>query len=219
MDVQERTDARGARARRARDGVRRLLRRVRRGAADSAARAPAFLETDPLDGLLLDDDVQWWSRPRPVSTSGGATTVFRIAMSDASAALGLRRDGGRIGVRTTRSSSWLHRYPPAGGTCIARAWAGVFNMNADAIRSSGGGVTGSARPVALRDTASCGPRQLAAQWRRSCSTASLRSTCRLTGSGASRTERRFGRSSFSEGGEPPPVHSKASPSRESCSLT
>ena len=143
---------------------------------------------------------------------------LRIAMADAEPRWGYAETVDET-VFADRIERLADRYPPAAGTRVARAWAGLYDMTPDAHPIIG--------PVGDGLYAACGfsghgfmqSPAVGRQSPRSCSKVRLRSTCRLTGSGASRTERRFGRSSFSEGGEPPPVHSNASPSRESCSLT
>ena len=128
VDVQERTDARelerdllviAAGAYSGEFGVELPIRPLAR----------QLLETDPLDGL--PDDL-----PMVVEAETGfhfrrRDDCLRIAMSDATARWGFEETVDES-VFDDRLERLAHRYPPAGGTRIARAWAGLYDMTPDA---------------------------------------------------------------------------------------
>ena len=128
VDVQERTDARelerdllviAAGAYSGEFGVELPIRPLAR----------QLLETDPLEGL--PDDL-----PMVVEAETGfhfrrRDDCLRIAMSDAAPRWGFEETVDES-VFADRLERLAHRYPPAAGTRIARAWAGLYDMTPDA---------------------------------------------------------------------------------------
>ena len=91
--------------------------------------ARQLLETDPLYGL--PDDL-----PMVVEAETGfhfrrRDDCLRIAMSDATPRWGFEETVDES-VFDDRLERLAHRYPPARGTRIARAWAGLYDMTPDA---------------------------------------------------------------------------------------
>jgi sarcosine oxidase subunit beta len=128
VDVQERTDARE---------LERDLLVIAAGAysGEFGAELPIrplarqLLETDPLDGL--PDDL-----PMVVEAETGfhfrrRDDCLRIAMADAAPRWGFEETVDES-VFSDRLERLAHRYPPAAGTRIARAWAGLYDMTPDA---------------------------------------------------------------------------------------
>jgi sarcosine oxidase subunit beta len=91
--------------------------------------ARQLLETDPIEGLperfpmVVESETGFHFRRRD--------DCLRIAMVDAEPRWGFEEtvDESVFGDRLERLA---HRYPPAGGTRIARAWAGLYDMTPDA---------------------------------------------------------------------------------------
>jgi glycine/D-amino acid oxidase-like deaminating enzyme len=91
--------------------------------------ARQLLETDPIEGL--PDDL-----PMVVEAESGfhfrrRDDCLRIAMADAVPRWGFEE---RVddSVFADRLERLAHRYPPAAGTRIVRAWAGLYDMTPDA---------------------------------------------------------------------------------------
>jgi sarcosine oxidase, subunit beta len=128
VDVQERTDARelehdllviAAGAYSGEFGVELPIRPLAR----------QLLETDPLEGL--PDDL-----PMVVEAETGfhfrrRDDCLRIAMSDPTPRWGFEETVDES-VFDDRLERLARRYPPAAGTRIARAWAGLYDMTPDA---------------------------------------------------------------------------------------
>jgi sarcosine oxidase subunit beta len=128
VDVQERTDARvlecdvlviAAGAYSGEFGVELPIRPLAR----------QLLETDPIVGL--PDDL-----PMVIEAETGfhfrrRDDCLRIAMSDAEPRWGFEESVDES-VFADRLERVAHRYPPAAGTRIARAWAGLYDMTPDA---------------------------------------------------------------------------------------
>jgi sarcosine oxidase, subunit beta len=128
VDVQERTDARelecdmlviAAGAYSGEFGVDLPIRPIAR----------QLLETDPIEGL--PDDL-----PMVVEAESGfhfrrRDDCLRIAMADAVPRWGFEETVDDS-VFADRLDRVVHRYPPAAGTRIARAWAGLYDMTPDA---------------------------------------------------------------------------------------
>jgi sarcosine oxidase subunit beta len=128
VDVQERTDARelerdllviAAGAYSGEFGVELPIRPLAR----------QLLETDPLEGL--PDDL-----PMVVEAETGFhfrrhDDCLRVAMADAAPRWGFEETVDES-VFADRLERLAHRYPPAAGTRIARAWAGLYDMTPDA---------------------------------------------------------------------------------------
>jgi sarcosine oxidase subunit beta len=91
--------------------------------------ARQLLETDALDGLpdnlpmVVEAETGFHFRRRD--------DCLRIAMSDATPRWGFEETVDES-VFDDRLERLAHRYPPAGGTRIARAWAGLYDMTPDA---------------------------------------------------------------------------------------
>jgi sarcosine oxidase subunit beta len=91
--------------------------------------ARQLLETDPIEGL--PDDL-----PMVVEAESGfhfrrRDDCLRIAMADVVPRWGFEETVDES-VFADRLERLAHRYPPAGGTSIARAWAGLYDMTPDA---------------------------------------------------------------------------------------
>jgi sarcosine oxidase subunit beta len=91
--------------------------------------ARQLLETEPLEGLL--DDL-----PMVVEAESGfhfrrRDDCLRIAMPDAEPRWGFEQTVDET-VFDNRIERLARRYPPAEGTSIARAWAGLYDMTPDA---------------------------------------------------------------------------------------
>jgi sarcosine oxidase subunit beta len=91
--------------------------------------ARQLLETDPIEGL--PDDL-----PMVVETESGfhfrrRDDCLRIAMADAVPRWGFEETVDES-VFADRLERLAHRYPPAAGTRIGRAWAGLYDMTPDA---------------------------------------------------------------------------------------
>jgi sarcosine oxidase subunit beta len=91
--------------------------------------ARQLLETDPIEGL--PDDL-----PMVVEAESGfhfrrRDDCLRIAMADAVPRWGFEETVDES-VFADRLERLAHRYPPAAGTRIARAWAGLYDMTPDA---------------------------------------------------------------------------------------
>jgi glycine/D-amino acid oxidase-like deaminating enzyme len=128
VDVQERTDARelerdmlviAAGAYSGEFGVELPIRPLAR----------QLLETDPLEGLpdalpmVVEAETGFHFRRRD--------DCLRIAMADAAPRWGFEETVDES-VFPDRLERLAHRYPPAAGTRIARAWAGLYDMTPDA---------------------------------------------------------------------------------------
>jgi sarcosine oxidase subunit beta len=88
-----------------------------------------LLETDPIEGL--PDDL-----PMVVEAESGfhfrrRDDCLRIAMADAAPRWGFEETVDES-VFADRLERLAHRYPPAAGTRIAHAWAGLYDMTPDA---------------------------------------------------------------------------------------
>jgi sarcosine oxidase subunit beta len=88
-----------------------------------------LLETDPIEGL--PDDL-----PMVVEAESGfhfrrRDDCLRIAMADAVPRWGFEETVDDS-VFADRLERLAHRYPPAAGTRIVRAWAGLYDMTPDA---------------------------------------------------------------------------------------
>jgi sarcosine oxidase subunit beta len=88
-----------------------------------------LLETDPIEGL--PDDL-----PMVVEAESGfhfrrRDDCLRIAMADAAPRWGFEESVDES-VFADRLERLAHRYPPAAGTRIAHAWAGLYDMTPDA---------------------------------------------------------------------------------------
>jgi len=128
VDVQERTDARelecdmlviAAGAYSGEFGMELPIRPLSR----------QLLETDPIEGL--PDDL-----PMVVEAESGfhfrrRDDCLRIAMADAVPRWGFEETVDES-VFADRLERLAHRYPPAAGTRIGRAWAGLYDMTPDA---------------------------------------------------------------------------------------
>ena len=91
--------------------------------------ARQLLETDPIEGLPGD-------LPMVVESESGfhfrrRDDCLRIAMTDAVPRWGFEETVDES-VFADRLERLAHRYPPAAGTRIARAWAGLYDMTPDA---------------------------------------------------------------------------------------
>jgi sarcosine oxidase subunit beta len=91
--------------------------------------ARQLLETDPIE--RLPDDL-----PMVVEAESGfhfrrRDDCLRIAMADAVPRWGFEETVDES-VFADRLERLAHRYPPAAGTRIARAWAGLYDMTPDA---------------------------------------------------------------------------------------
>ncbi len=91
--------------------------------------ARQLLETDPIEGLPED-------LPMVVEAESGfhfrrRDDCLRIAMADAAPRWGFEETVDES-VFADRLERLAHRYPPASGTRIARAWAGLYDMTPDA---------------------------------------------------------------------------------------
>jgi len=91
--------------------------------------ARQLLETDPIEGL--PDDL-----PMVVEAESGfhfrrRDDCLRIAMTDARPRWGFEETVDES-VFADRLERLAHRYPPAAGTRIARAWAGLYDVTPDA---------------------------------------------------------------------------------------
>ncbi|HEY8776488.1 MAG TPA: FAD-binding oxidoreductase [Gaiellaceae bacterium] len=91
--------------------------------------ARQLLETEPLDGLPGD-------LPMVIEAESGfhfrrRDDCLRIAMNDAEPRWGFEATVDES-VFSDRLERLAHRYPPATGTTIARAWAGLYDMTPDA---------------------------------------------------------------------------------------
>jgi len=91
--------------------------------------ARQLLETDPIEGL--PDDL-----PMVVEAESGfhfrrRDDCLRIAMADAVPRWGFEETVDES-VFSDRLERLAHRYPPAAGARIARAWAGLYDMTPDA---------------------------------------------------------------------------------------
>jgi sarcosine oxidase subunit beta len=91
--------------------------------------ARQLLDTDPIEGL--PDDL-----PMVVEAESGfhfrrRDDCLRIAMADAVPRWGFEETVDES-VFADRLERLAHRYPPAAGTRIARAWAGLYDMTPDA---------------------------------------------------------------------------------------
>jgi len=91
--------------------------------------ARQLLETEPLDGL--PDDL-----PMVIESESGfhfrrRDDCLRIAMADAEPRWGFDEIVDES-VFADRLERLVRRYPPAAGTSIARAWAGLYDMTPDA---------------------------------------------------------------------------------------
>jgi sarcosine oxidase, subunit beta len=128
VDVQERTDARE---------LERDVLVIAAGAysgdfgVDLPIRplARQLLETRPVDGLPGD-------LPMVIEAESGfhfrrRDDCLRIAMADAEPRWGFEETVDES-VFADRLERLAHRYPPAAGTSIARAWAGLYDMTPDA---------------------------------------------------------------------------------------
>jgi sarcosine oxidase subunit beta len=91
--------------------------------------ARQLLETEPLEGLpdelpmVIEAESGFHFRRRDDS--------LRIAMTDAEPRWGFEETVDES-VFADRLERLAHRYPPAAGTSIARAWAGLYDMTPDA---------------------------------------------------------------------------------------
>jgi len=88
-----------------------------------------LLETEPIEGL--PDDL-----PMVIEAESGfhfrrRDDCLRIAMADAEPRWGFEQTVDET-VLADRIERLTHRYPPAEGTSIARAWAGLYDMSPDA---------------------------------------------------------------------------------------
>ena len=88
-----------------------------------------LLETEPIEGL--PDDL-----PMVIEAESGfhfrrRDDCLRIAMADAEPRWGFEQTVDET-VLADRIERLAHRYPPAEGTSIARAWAGLYDMSPDA---------------------------------------------------------------------------------------
>ena len=93
------------------------------------ALARQLLETEPIEGLL--DDL-----PMVIEAESGfhfrrRDDCLRIAMADAVPRWGFQETVDEA-VFADRLDRLAQRYPPAAGTRIARAWAGLYDMTPDA---------------------------------------------------------------------------------------
>ena len=91
--------------------------------------ARQLLETEPLEGL--PDDL-----PMVIEAESGfhfrrRDDCLRIAMADAEPRWGFEETVDET-VFADRLERLAHRYPPAEGTSVARAWAGLYDMTPDA---------------------------------------------------------------------------------------
>jgi sarcosine oxidase subunit beta len=91
--------------------------------------ARQLLETEPIDGLPVE-------LPMVIEAETGfhfrrRDDCLRIAMADAEPRWGFEEIVDES-VFADRLERLAHRYPPAAGTSIARAWAGLYDMTPDA---------------------------------------------------------------------------------------
>ncbi len=91
--------------------------------------ARQLLETDPIEGLPGD-------LPMVIEAESGfhfrrRDDCLRIAMADVAPRWGFEETVDES-VFADRLERLAHRYPPAAGTRIARAWAGLYDMTPDA---------------------------------------------------------------------------------------
>ena len=128
--MRERRRCARARARRPRDRGRRALAPDALAGPSDPAALPAARRRRA-GRRRCRPTCRWCSRPRPASTSAAAATTLRLAMSEPSPRWTDREEVDEALVEDWRGRL-AHRYPPAAGAPMARAWAGLYDMTPDA---------------------------------------------------------------------------------------